>query len=85
MGFISDAESLKLGKQVLSPDEFEEFSTALERFRHFDDCLATNTPSPHCENTDPVKNLEGCRIGLKIENVSFEYWLGEVLHRAGIE
>ena len=84
MEYISDDEAQKLAKKVLSADEYEHFAHALERMRHFDECLAANTPSPRCKHTDPVKNLEWCRLGFKIEGINFEHWLGEVLHRAGV-
>jgi hypothetical protein len=81
MPFISDKSALTLGKQILSADEYAAFEHCMKMFRHFDDCVATNTPSEHCIDADPVKNLEWCRLGLKIEGDNFEHWIGEILHR----
>jgi hypothetical protein len=79
--FISDTETLKLAKHYLPNDEYAVFSHHLERMRHFEDCLTTNTPSPYCKYADPVENLNWCRLGLRISSTSFEHVMGEVLSR----
>lgn len=81
MGFISDTDALKFGKQYLSDEEYAKFPERMMRMRHFDNCLATNTPSHLCRDADPAKNLEWCRLGLRIETLGFEYLLEELLSR----
>jgi len=42
MGFITDADALKFGKQYLSDEEYAEFSDRMRLMRHFDESI----PSP---------------------------------------
>ena len=73
MPHISDADAMKLGKKYLSEEEFVEFSTRLELMRHFEECVATNSSSPHCRFADPIENLEWCDLALHIEATGFEH------------
>ena len=51
----------------------------MELMRHFESCVATSTPSPHCGHADLAENLKWCQLGLKIERAGFEDLLGEIL------
>lgn len=79
MPFISDSEALKLSERYLSAEQHAEFCQRLEKMRHFEECVETSTPSPHCKHADPAKNLEWCRLGLRIEGAAFEDLLQEIL------
>jgi hypothetical protein len=82
MGFISDIEAMEIAKLIFSEDDYAAFDQARERMRHFEWCIATNTPSPDCIHTDQVKNLAWCRLGLDIEGAVFEDYVGQVIeHR----
>ena len=79
MGFITDAYATKIAKRLLSEEEFADFEQCRDQMRHFEDCLASNIPSPLCKFTDPAENLNWCRLGLMIQSGCFEDYLQRII------
>ena len=79
MGFISDIDSLRLAKRHLPAEDYARFVEVTTLMRHFDECVATNTPSPLCAYDDLDENLKWCRHAVHCWAVEFEHYLGGLL------
>src|SRR5262249_35615512 len=79
MPFINDRDALSIGREIFSRDEIADFEACHRRLRELERCVKERTPSSLCNLTDPVENLNWCRVGVEIESLKFEDYMQRVI------
>ncbi len=79
MPFINDRDALSIARKIFSPDEIADFEACHRRYRELERCVNEGTPSSLCSLTNPVENLNWCRLGVKIESLKFEDYMQRVI------